>query len=229
MKIRRTLAPALALALLGATPAPSPSSPPAPQPRPDLQVPAGVASSIAGFDHVQAKHIYYNLNSGEYRIPDRFTALRSGTDITADSATGNSKKKTLHAVGHVVVHQNQPLKSSGGDVTKATQEPSTLTCDKLDADGSGKIYVATGNVEFTQANREGSSDSAILDDGHHMLHMQGHVHLRDHDQTLDGDVVDYNTLSGEAEVKGAPALIRLPIETPTPGPPRPKPTPKKRR
>jgi lipopolysaccharide assembly outer membrane protein LptD (OstA) len=189
--------------------------------------PAPLGSSFGGFDHIQAAHLNYNFQTGNYTIPDRFTATRMGTEITADKANGNSKKKVMHADGHVIVHQNQPLKS-GGDVTKVTQEPSTLTCDKLDADGIRKFYVAMGNVHFTQATREGSSDAATLDDATHTLHMEGHVHLRDKDQLLDADVVDYNTVTGEAVVGGKPALIRMPIETPTPGPPK-TPAPKKRR
>jgi len=184
-------------------------------------------TNISGFDYVQAPRIDYNFHDASYKIPSRFKAVRSGTDLTADTANGNSRSKLMHAAGHVVLHQNQPLKS-GGDVTKVTQQPSTLTCDKLDADGASKMYVATGNVHFSQADREGSSDVATLNDATHMLHMEGHVHLRDKEQLLDADVVDYNTESGQAQISGKPALIRLPVETPSPGPPR-TPAPKKRR
>ena len=70
--------------------------------------------------------------------------------------------------------------------------------------------------------------AATLDDATHTLHMEGHVHLRDKDQLLDADVVDYNTVTGEAVVGGKPALIRMPLETPAPGSSK-TPTPKKRR
>jgi lipopolysaccharide assembly outer membrane protein LptD (OstA) len=201
---------------------------PAPQQAPPESAMQSVTfTNISGFDYVQAPRIDYNFHDGSYKIPERFKAVRSGTELTADTANGNSKTKLMHAAGHVILHQNQPLKS-GGDVTKVTQEPSTLTCDKLDADGARKFYVATGDVHFTQANREGSSDTATLDDATHMLHMEGHVHLRDKDQMLDADIVDYNTQTGEAHISGKPALIRLPVETPSPGPPR-TPAPKKRR
>ena len=177
-----------------------------------------VATNISGFDHIQFNHLDWNMNTGDYKIPDRFTAVRQGTELTADTATGNSKKKLLHATGHVIVHQRSTA-NSGGDVGKLTsQVPSTLTCDKLDVDGVTKLYTATGNVHFSQADREGISDSGVLNDATHMLHMQGHVHLRDKEQTLDGDVVDYNTITGEATVTGSPALIRVPMETPPPGP-----------
>jgi lipopolysaccharide export system protein LptA len=211
-----------------ATTAPRPAPKPEPPPPSNPQGAAGInLSNFSGFDHIAAPKIQYNFTSGEYRFPERFNASRSGTDITADTATGNSKKKVMHATGHVIVHQNAPLKS-GGDVSKVTQEPSTLTCDKLDADGNAKTYVATGNVHFTQANREGTSDTGTLNDATHMLHMEGHVHLRDKDQLLDADVVDYNTETGESNMSGKPVLIRLPIETPTPGPQK-TPAPKKRR
>lgn len=214
MKIRRSVPPLIALlavvaGTLGAGPSPAP---------PDHSQMPDVASNVSGFDHIQAEHMEMNFTSGEYKIPDRFNAVRQGTEITADSATGNTKKKTMHAVGHVIVHQNSALKSAG-DVQKMTsQGPSTLTCDKLDVDGIAKTYLATGNVHFTQQNREGTSDTGKLNDISHMLHMEGHVHLRDGEQTLDGDVVDYNTVTGEALVNGKPAIVRMPMETPPPAP-----------
>lgn len=212
MKIPKRMRPVIALfAVLAGTLAASPS----PAPTNNSQMP-NIATNVSGFDHIQFNHLDWNMNTGDYTIPDRFTAVRQGTELTADRATGNSKKKLLHAVGHVVVHQTAALQS-GGDVTKVTsQGPSTLTCDKLDVDGIAKTYVATGNVHFTQADREGTSDNATLNDNTHMLHMVGHVHLRDKEQTLDGDVVDYNTVTGEANVAGSPALIRMPMETPAP-------------
>jgi lipopolysaccharide transport protein LptA len=214
MKMRRSVSPLIALlAVLAGTLAAGPS----PAPADHSQMP-NIATNISGFDHIQFNHLDWNMNSGDYKIPDRFTANRQGTELTADNATGNSKKKLLHAQGHVVVHQNGALKSSG-DVNKLTsQGPSTLTCDKLDVDGNTKLYVATGNVHFTQGDREGTSDTGTLNDNTHMLHMEGHVHLRDKEQTLDGDKVDYNTLTGEANVSGSPALIRMPMETPPPAP-----------
>jgi lipopolysaccharide assembly outer membrane protein LptD (OstA) len=213
----------------GSRPAPHPTALSAPRlpPSTEPSTPQSALTNFSGFDHIQFQHLNWSMNSGDFNIPDRFTAVRQGTELTADEGNGNSKKKILHASGHVIVHQTQALKS-GGDVTKVTQEPSTLTCDKLDADGARKIYVATGNVHFTQATREGWSDVATLDDATHILHMEGHVHLRDKEQLLDADDVDYNTITGETHVTGKPALIRLPIETPTPGSPK-TPAPKKRR
>ena len=91
--------------------------------------------NVGGFDHIQSDDVQYNLNNGDFTLRDRFTAVREGTEITADRASGNSKSRLLHAEGHVVVHQNQPLKQSGR-AADLTQKPSTLTCDKLDVDGN---------------------------------------------------------------------------------------------
>src|ERR1700686_129593 len=55
--------------------------------------PAPLGSSFGGFDHIQAAQLNYNFQTGNYTIPDRFTATRMGTGITADKATGNAKKK----------------------------------------------------------------------------------------------------------------------------------------
>ncbi len=91
----------------------------------------------------------------------------------------------MHAYGHVVVHQNEPL-HNGGKAADLTQRPSTLTCDTLDVDGNRQIYTANGDMHFTQeGGHEASSDRAVLDDGNHHLHMEGHVHVRNGEQTID--------------------------------------------
>jgi lipopolysaccharide assembly outer membrane protein LptD (OstA) len=182
-------------------------------------------SHLAGFDHIQTDKFNYNLNTGDFTIPGHFTATRQGTDVTADRATGNSKSKIMHAEGHVIVHQNQPPPGKPSDLT---ERPSTLTCDKLDVDGTKKVYTATGNMHFTQeGGREATSDSAILDDGNHHLHMEGHVRVRDGDQTVEAETLDYDTLSGQLDGNGN-VTITAPVETPQPAAPRaPKPKKKK--
>ena len=73
--------------------------------------------------------------------------VRAGTDITADSAFGNDKKKILHATGHVIVHQHKQF-GTGADSAKVTQEPSTLTCDKLEIQNKKKIYQTNAERVF---------------------------------------------------------------------------------
>ena len=181
---------------------------------------AGYAlSHVAGFDHISTDKFDYNLNTGDFSIPGHFTATREGTDVTADRATGNSRRKMMHAEGNVVVHQNHPI-SDKGKATDLTQHPSTLTCDKLDVDGTRKLYTASGNMHFTQeGGREAISDNAVLDDANHHLHMEGHVHVKNGEQTVDADVLDYDTESGQLQGNGN-VTITSPVETPTPGPAR---------
>ncbi|MBD5634260.1 MAG: hypothetical protein IAI49_07250 [Candidatus Eremiobacteraeota bacterium] len=176
-------------------------------------------SHIGGFDHIQTEKFNFNLNSGDFTIPGHFTASRSGTDVTADSATGNSKSKIMHAQGHVVVHEGQ-AGGVQGSAAKLTERPSTLTCDKLDVDGSRKLFTATGNMHFTQeGGREATSDTAVLDDANHHLHLEGHVHVKNGDQSVDADVLDYDTLSGQLDGNGS-VTITAPVETPGPGVPK---------
>ncbi len=171
------------------------------------------ARNIAGFDRIQTAQIHFNLNNGDFSIPVPFSATRQGTDVTADRANGNSKTKILHAEGHVVVHQNQPL-ASGGKATDLTQRPSTLTCDKLDVDSTRKLYTATGNMHFTQVGgRDATSDAAVLDDVTHKLHMQGHVRVKNGEQTIAADTLDYDTVSGQLDGNGN-VTITSPVESP---------------
>jgi lipopolysaccharide assembly outer membrane protein LptD (OstA) len=181
-------------------------------------------SHVAGFDHIQTDDVRYNLNTGDFEMKNRFTATRQGMDITADSGQGNSKKKMLHAQGHVIVHQNKKIENRGKDASTLTEQPSTLTCDKLDVDGGRKLYTAEGSVHFTQEDRDVTADRGTLDDGRNVLHLEGNVHIRDKQQYMDADVVDYNTSTGEMNAHGS-VSIRTPTETPAPaGPPRPRPT-----
>jgi len=178
---------------------------------------AGAESSLnhlAGFD-IRTEHFTYNLNNGDFSLPGHFDATRSGTNITADRATGNSQRKLMHAAGHVVVHQSQPVAS--GKANDLTQRPSTLTCDTLDVDGNRRMYTAHGNMRFTQeGGHEATSDMAVLDDANHHLHMEGHVHVRNGEQTIDSDVLDYDTLTGQLVGNGN-VTITAPVETPLPG------------
>jgi len=188
-------------------------------------------SHIGGFDHITTSKFDFNLNSGDFVIPGHFTATRSGTDVTADQATGNSKSKIMHAQGHVVVHQNQALAGHGDSTAKFTERPSTLTCDKLDVDGTRKLFTATGNMHFVQeGGREATSDTAVLDDANHHLHMEGHVHVRNGEQTVDSDVLDYDTQTGQLDGNGN-VTITAPVETAAPGAPGgpASPKPKKKR
>ncbi|GAC1613363.1 MAG: hypothetical protein NVS4B5_00240 [Vulcanimicrobiaceae bacterium] len=174
-----------------------------------------VGSNIAGFDRIKTSKIAFNINTGDFTIPDHFAATRSGTDVTADRATGNSKTKLLHADGHVVVHQNQQL-ANHGQATDLTQRPSTLTCDKLDVDGTRKLYTATGNMHFSQVGgRDATSDNAVLDDVAHKLHMRGHVRVKNGEQTIEADVLDYDTATGQLDGNGN-VTITSPLASPGP-------------
>jgi lipopolysaccharide export system protein LptA len=185
--------------------------------------------NIGGFDTITTKTIDTNLNTGDFTVPDHFDATRSGTEISADRATGNSRRKVVHATGHVVVHRTGAL-PGGSDQSAESQEPSTLTCDSLQVDGIQKYYVATGNVHFTQADRDATADRGTLNDATRELHLIGNVHIRDKDQYLDGTDVLYNTKTGDVRASGNPVMVRTPVETAGPRPPKSaSPTPKPKR
>jgi lipopolysaccharide assembly outer membrane protein LptD (OstA) len=207
--MKRLLAAVALAAMLPAGAALAQSPPPAQSALP------GEFSNIGGFDSITTRTIDTNLNTGDFSIPQRFTASRSGTDISADHATGNTRKKLVHAVGNVVVHRTSPLEDKN-QLSKVTQEPSTLTCDKLDIDGTRKTYVANGHVHFTQASRDATADHGTLDDVSNELHLYGNVHIRDKEQYLDADDVVYNTKTGDVRATGNPVMVRAPASTPVP-------------
>jgi lipopolysaccharide assembly outer membrane protein LptD (OstA) len=57
--------------------------------------------------------------------------------------------------------------------------------------------------------------------------MEGHVHVKNGDQTVDADVLDYDTLSGQLDGNGN-VTITSPVATPEPGAPR-TPRPKRKK
>ena len=198
-----TAAAALAFALGGAGSA-------------SAQAPGGMsASHFGGFDSIKTERFNFNLNTGDFSIPGHFTATREGSDVTADRASGNSKRKIMHAQGNVVVHDDGTGGAHGAKTSELAQKPSTLTCDTLDVDGTTKIYTATGNMHFVQAGREARSDRAVLDDANHHLHMEGNVHVKNGDQTIDAAVLDYDTQSGQLDGNGNVTIV-APVETAAP-------------
>lgn len=177
---------------------------------------ASSTSGVAGFDQIDTEHLDFNFKTGDFSLPVSFKADNSTTEITADHAVGNSKQKVLHADGHVVVHKGAEEHASG-KAQVVTQKPSTLTSDKLDADGIAKMYVATGNVHFTQeGGREGTADSATLDDAKHHLHMQGNAHVKNGERTINANTIDYDTQTGQIDADGN-VTITAPADTPPPG------------
>jgi lipopolysaccharide assembly outer membrane protein LptD (OstA) len=176
----------------------------------------GAFHNVGGFDTITTQSIDTNLNTGAFSVPQHFQATRTGTDISADRATGNTKKKTIHAEGHVVVHRTGAIEGQGTAAAKLGQEPSTLMCDKLDIDGQRKFYVATGNVHFTQVDRDATADRGTLNDVTNDLHLEGNVHVRDKEQFLDAQNVVYNTKSGDVHATGSPVMVRAPVATSEP-------------
>ncbi len=219
--MRRIRAAAVALALAPTVAAATPQNPSPPV--------NSTLNHFAGFDTIKTAQFHYNLNDGDFKFPSHFFATREGTDIAADQASGNSQRKLLHAVGHVVVHQTQASGSMSGKEASLAQRPSTLTCDTLDVDGTRQLYTATGNMHFSQdGGREATSDRAVLDESNHHLHMEGHVHVREGERSIDADVLDYDTNTGQVDGNGD-VTITSPVETPQPGlAPPPKKSKKKR-
>ena len=216
-----------------------PAGSPAPRPTPAKST-AKVAAAQAplpqpnsGFSNgdftVETDQTNYNLKTGEFTMPHHVKFTRPGTDVTGDRAVGNSQKDVITITGNVVLHQTGPLNELGPSTTHLGTEPSTLTTDSLAIDGKKKVYVATGNVVYTQADKKVTADHGTLDQINHTLDLNGNVHISQGDQSMAAETVHYNTLTEDVEAHGAPVLIRAPAATPgpplpsaTPGPPKPK-------
>ena len=206
-------------AATGASPAPK-ASPGAPA------VTASGGLSTGNFN-VETDQTDYDLKSGDFTMPHHVHFTRPGTDVTGDSAKGNSQRGTLTITGNVILHQNGPLGGVSAS-NKVSQAPSTLTTNQLAVDSKRKQYVATGAVRFTQSSRVVTAQRGVLDEANHTLDLNGTVHIEDGPQTLDADTVHYDTLTEHVDVHGAPVIIRAPAATPLPSSPKPTRAPKHR-
>jgi lipopolysaccharide export system protein LptA len=220
----RPLAAAVtALLLLAAAPA-------SPVPSAGAASPAPVTSSSSGMEmngyQIQTDQTNWNLNTGDFVMPDQVTVTRPGTDARGDHAKGNTKLGTATLIGHVVVHDtgNAPEASEAGP---DYQGPSTITCDELTLDSKTKTYDGRGNLHFVQGDRVATADRAVLNQTGHTLHLEGNVVLAEGQTSMKAAVVDYNLQTRQVVASGAPMLIRQPIPERSPGPPpSPKPTKK---
>ena len=161
--------------------------------------------------HIETAEIDSNFTSGDFTMPQHVHLTRPGTDATADRAHGNSKHGTATLQGNVVVHDsgNAP---EAGNLPYQGSGPATLTCDKLSIDSKAKKYTADGNVHFTQGTRHGTADHGVLDRGNNELTLTGNVHLADGDSTMAANSVEYNLVTREAKIVGAPVKLSQPAK-----------------
>jgi lipopolysaccharide assembly outer membrane protein LptD (OstA) len=210
--MRRALA-ALAIACAMALPALAQPKP-APSSRPSPQASAAPPSSSLtnGQFTVDTDETNYNLNNGDFDMPHHVHFTRPGTDVTGDSAKGNTRNDMITITGHVVLHQTGTLNTLGAGAKQVTSEqPSTLTTDQLVVDGKAKTYTAIGNVKWTQGNKTLLADHGILNEVTHQLNLQGNVHIEQGEQSMNADHIDYNTDTEDGTAYGAPVLARMPV------------------
>ncbi|HET9030010.1 MAG TPA: LPS export ABC transporter periplasmic protein LptC [Candidatus Aquilonibacter sp.] len=224
--MNRTLTIMLAAALVAAAPKPSPSAP----------ADNGTQFQV-GVWTVHMTSVDVNFKSGDFSTPNKVTMNREGGDITGDRASGNYKSKDATLYGHVVMHDTQG-NFAGLSSTKPSQSrgPSTLTADQVHIDGTAKVYTATGNVHYVQADTTVDAGKGVLNDGTHQLDLQGNVHIVQGDRNMQAEHVIYNTVTGQAHAEGnvvmqfpgdvhpklatpKPITIKNPLSKKTPEPP----------
>lgn len=205
----RTLAVVLAASLLAAapTPTPKPSAKPAP-PRAAAPTPApadtGSGTSFnVGVWTVHASLLDVSFKNGDFSTPQKIVMNRAGGDITADRASGNYKSQQATLYGNVVMHDTQG-NFAGLSSTSASQSrgPATLTANQVQIDGKAKVYTATGNVHYVQADSTVDADKGTLNDDTHELFLVGNVHIVQGDRNMTAERVRYNTVTGNAHAEG---------------------------
>jgi lipopolysaccharide assembly outer membrane protein LptD (OstA) len=181
-----------------------------------LAVPVLAQSELRNFgefDYVKLTSFDLNEKTGAVSIPNRFTGMRAGTEISGDRMTGNRKTEQYTVDGNVVIHREAPLQNRG-EVSRLTKGPATLTCDKLQIDGKQKTYTTIGHVHYVEGKREMTADRGSLNDTTNKLHLEGNVNARDGETTMQNvDFLDYDTKAGDMHGEGKPITVRSPAET----------------
>lgn len=191
------------------------------------KTPAARAGAGANFTigdyNVTTSSLDLNYQNGDFTAPTHVTLTRPNppADINADRANGNYKRKVATLIGHVVLHDSSGFSSLSSAKSESTHDPATLITDQLEIDGISKVYVATGNVHFTQGTTVVDADKGTLDDRTHILHLTGNVHITQEARSMDAQTVAYNTISGAAQADGDvtmqfPGNIHPAIATPKP-------------
>jgi lipopolysaccharide assembly outer membrane protein LptD (OstA) len=198
--MKHTLTFVAAAALIAAAPKPSPSAAP------------GGTQFTVGVWTVHMTSVDVNFKNGDFSTPNRITMNREGGDITGDRANGNYKTKAATIYGHVVMHDSQG-NFAGLSSTNASSNrgPATLTADQVNIDGTAKIYTATGNVHYVQADTTVDAKKGVLNDGSHELDLQGNVHIVQGDRNMKAEHVVYNTITGKAHAEGN-VVMQFPSE-----------------
>ena len=215
------LAPVLGSAAV-AVPTPSPA-------------PAGGASlRDPGIYTITGQNLTWNQKTGDFTIPSDVKFTQPGTDVTGDHATGNSITKSVKITGHVILHNSKPVSTLGITSPNASSEPQTLTADELDVDGPTKVYVAIGNVKFTQGTKVVTAERGELDQKQHLLKLNGNVHVDDTatGQSMVAENVTYDTQSETVTASGKsgePFQIRAPVGSAPNAPAATATTPTKRK
>jgi len=166
-----------------------------------------------------------NYKTGDFTMPHHVMFTRPGTTVVGDSAHGNTIADSVTITGHVVMHDsgNAPEGREAG--APAGGGPSTLTCNELHVDSKQKVYIATGDVHFSQGDHHGTADYGKLDQSAHTLELRGNVHLSDGQATFSGDYIRYDTLTKDVHTEGDPTTMTQPVNMPIPGKaPAPKPS-----
>lgn len=148
------------------SPAPNPSKTP--------------ATATFGDWQVNTEELNFNWQNGDFTTPGHVLLTRPGSDISADRANGNQRRKQADLRGHVIMHDHSGLLTgavAANAGARTTNEPATLTCDELQIDGVQKTYTAIGNVHFVQGARRMSASRAIMNGITHQLRLLGHVEL----------------------------------------------------
>jgi len=159
--------------------------------------------------------VTYDKQTKTAASPGKISVTNPDCDLTGDKGTADFNKKLIVVEGNVTMlakPKKTDEKTDPDSVKAKLNEPTTITCPRIQYQYKDKIATATGGVNFKQAKRSGSAQKAVYDQKKELLTLTGDVKGTDEDgQTFSAPEVVISLKKGDEwmEAKNANASFKI--------------------
>ena len=127
---------------------------------------------------IKSDQVDYDGNAKIAVSPGKVNINDPECDILGDKGSAYFNKRLGVVEGNVVMNLKPKSTEAGADkesVRNKLNQPTTITCQKLEYFYKNKLASATGNVIFKQKNRTANADKAVYDEKKELLTLSGNV------------------------------------------------------
>ncbi len=150
-------------------------------------------------------------------VPAKINITSPECDITGDKGSADFNKRLAIIEGNVILLAKPKKSDETADpesIKTKLNQPTTITCPKLEYLYKDKIATLTGGVTFKQAKRSGSAQKAIYDGKNELLTLTGDVKGIDEDgQTFSAPKVIISFKKGDEWMEAENGNASFKIDT----------------